>query len=1276
MSIFQSTHDHLECLSCVQVFDHPNCIVYKAAMNKLRNQPAKPEIIIPANRCADLNNCRTMSSLAVRKNVPCQLSALQQQEHLALPRAACANAHLSTETMPSCDSMSRTHTFQDVIENSLLEPPRMSQMQSLLVEAAEIGLVGIQETSLGGSGRKTAVDAGERNQRIGESSVANEEAEDDTQVERSKIRPAMCTKGSNKNEQVKISSRDYDKELSHDTFTREDFVGRENNMVNVHNEEELENTKIDRPQHRKHNRQNVRHLKSKLVAHTSNDSRKTIIDPMSCMRKKRCDDISRNNHQSMPLEKDITDQNVYVNPENSDVVVEADGEDREFFKCGFSECHSSYCDELSLNRHTTKAHQSMKLYPCYYCSCLWSDRKHLLAHLLSHIGPLPHRCVQCDICFAKRSFLRDHLNKMHQVNKPFKCQFAGCKFVSNVWTEFKAHNSIIHPREDAYRCFACKTEITTLEAYFEHIEMYMVTLICCSYCAVKSRMRQTILRHSNTIHQGLDVRFTMQTTVKCVSATTELQAPKSTPTSTISSQQALIRNVACGGESSMGEQVVCHESGSNLNLAFRCSLCPFVSAELQHYSMHLARHCSKTSHCFRHYKCVHCQFTTNVMALIEEHLQENHENELFKFEVQQEFVKSNTVSEYVHSSSDASSDTAQLAMNTNNEPQSITGVKNKHVHYGVMQGASGIQPKYAKCNSSQSVSTNTGQKYNNRRSRTECLSCDIGMKRKLLIVLDRCDVLMGTPNKTMSQTNAEQNNSAGGNEDMHSPTKIQKLHNGTRAANNSKNQENIEASAQKSRDETDTKMRNSQTDIYPEMCDSKDDTCTGKHDSQDDNCTWKHDSQDDTRIETHDSQDDIYTETHDTQDDTCTEKHDYQGNTCTETHDSQGVVCTEKYDSRDVVCTEKHDSRDVVCTDKHDSPDVVCTETQASQDDILLCTEKHDSRDIVCKTRDSQDDTSMGKHDSQDETYTEKHDSQDDISTETHDCQDNICTETHDSRDDTYAEAHDSRKDTRTEILDFQVVNRTYTIDPQDATCTETSNSCDDTCTETQYDTSTELQHPKDSLSSKPSDEPKRRTGPVDAVKPLNADAENTILCRVPEQMRYRCNVCIFHCQMWEIFKTHMAEAHYYRIVKPDATSPLQNFIAVPIKKTNHTLNPHRCSLYVCDDCSFTTDVKGNFQRHMEGHSEKLPSGYKCSFCSYSSVHKFIITRHAKKYHTYELLDQPYDVSILSKKIVAIGMANLQTTTTECSKPIERNIKLHPTETDLPLSGTGLQVSN
>ena len=51
-----------------------------------------------------------------------------------------------------------THTCQDLISHSIRVPPRINRMQSLLLESAEIEHARIQETSLGASGCKSAVD--------------------------------------------------------------------------------------------------------------------------------------------------------------------------------------------------------------------------------------------------------------------------------------------------------------------------------------------------------------------------------------------------------------------------------------------------------------------------------------------------------------------------------------------------------------------------------------------------------------------------------------------------------------------------------------------------------------------------------------------------------------------------------------------------------------------------------------------------------------------------------------------------------------------------------------------------------------------------------------------------------------------------------------------------------------------------------------------------------------------------------------------------------------
>ena len=330
---------------------------------------------------------------------------------------------------------------------------------------------------------------------------------------------------------------------------------------------------------------------------------------------------------------------------------ETDSEDEEesghFYKCRLPACGRSYEDVASLKAHIKKSHSTMTLFPCPYCSCLWSDYNRMLDHFPAHTGPTPYRCVQCDVCFAKNSQLRKHLKKSHHVNKKFRCTLTDCTFDTNLWTDFKVHNLSYHTNEKAFTCFACDAKFTNLNDYFLHIESGMETLICCSQCTMKAKMRHTILRHAGSVHPGLSKGVFVETTVKCAEPNTPSQ-----PTAVLLKTKRVVYEHLkkiilheCGhcdfadeNKASFDRHVKSHSLSDKLQLAFSCPHCPFGSSDINQYKTHIANHRSKPTHQLRCFKCTHCPFVTNVMMMIEKHLQEMHKNRPFKFEVQQDVV--------------------------------------------------------------------------------------------------------------------------------------------------------------------------------------------------------------------------------------------------------------------------------------------------------------------------------------------------------------------------------------------------------------------------------------------------------------------------------------------------------------------------------------------------------------------------------------------------------------------------------------------------------------
>ena len=323
-------------------------------------------------------------------------------------------------------------------------------------------------------------------------------------------------------------------------------------------------------------------------------------------------------------------------------------EEGNFFKCRLPTCGQSFADVAGLRKHVQTSHKSMTLFPCPYCSCLWSDYNRLIEHIPAHVGPKPYRCVQCDVSYKKDASLRKHFKKSHHVNKQFTCTFDGCEYVTNLWTDFKVHSLSYHAGEKECACFACDATFPSMSDYFLHVESGMETLICCSLCTMKAKMRHTIIRHSGSVHQGVKNGVFVQTTVRCAQSVQTMQpiVPQPKRTVFVPMKRVILHecnqcDFADGNKASYDKHVRSHELNEKLQFAFSCEMCRFGSSDRMQYKMHIANHRKTPVHELRCFKCTHCTFATNQMKMIEKHLHEMHKERPFKFEVQQEVVIAN-----------------------------------------------------------------------------------------------------------------------------------------------------------------------------------------------------------------------------------------------------------------------------------------------------------------------------------------------------------------------------------------------------------------------------------------------------------------------------------------------------------------------------------------------------------------------------------------------------------------------------------------------------------
>ncbi|XP_061088691.1 zinc finger protein 271-like [Conger conger] len=108
---------------------------------------------------------------------------------------------------------------------------------------------------------------------------------------------------------------------------------------------------------------------------------------------------------------------------------------------------------LKFNQNKTipknKGEKPHKCMQCEKCFCKKSD---LNAHLRIHTGEKPYKCTQCEKCFCRKSDLNTHL-RIHTGEKPYKCTLCG-KYFSHT-SGLKCHK-MVHTGEKPYKCPQCE----------------------------------------------------------------------------------------------------------------------------------------------------------------------------------------------------------------------------------------------------------------------------------------------------------------------------------------------------------------------------------------------------------------------------------------------------------------------------------------------------------------------------------------------------------------------------------------------------------------------------------------------------------------------------------------------------------------------------------------------------------------------------------------------------------------------------------------------------
>ena len=171
---------------------------------------------------------------------------------------------------------------------------------------------------------------------------------------------------------------------------------------------------------------------------------------------------------------------------------------KETFKC--AKCDYSSHNKHYLKQHVELVHNAERPFKCPFCDYAGKRSHSLKEHLVVHSSYRPYECTLCNATFRKKGHLTNHV-RMHSSKKTLNCSL--CKQVFNEQTELHQHLREAHPSSNIYACDLCEyaTTVKTNIIMHMHVHGNPKTFVCqtCNFVAVHTKI---MTEHIQNIHDG------------------------------------------------------------------------------------------------------------------------------------------------------------------------------------------------------------------------------------------------------------------------------------------------------------------------------------------------------------------------------------------------------------------------------------------------------------------------------------------------------------------------------------------------------------------------------------------------------------------------------------------------------------------------------------------------------------------------------------------------------------------------------------------------------
>ncbi len=166
------------------------------------------------------------------------------------------------------------------------------------------------------------------------------------------------------------------------------------------------------------------------------------------------------------LIESLMNLNASLQEKNDPAPVEKRTEKEATYKC--TKCDYCSHNKYYLKQHVELVHNAERPFKCPFCDYAGKRSHSLKEHLVVHSTNRPYECNLCNATFRKKGHLTNHI-KMHANSKNFECNICEEKFGDRYMLYDHLRSS--HPPESHYACDFCEYA-TTIRS---NIEMHMHT---------------------------------------------------------------------------------------------------------------------------------------------------------------------------------------------------------------------------------------------------------------------------------------------------------------------------------------------------------------------------------------------------------------------------------------------------------------------------------------------------------------------------------------------------------------------------------------------------------------------------------------------------------------------------------------------------------------------------------------------------------------------------------------------------------------------------------